>query len=215
MTSSVVLPFRGVSAADRVLARRADLLEAGYDEVGANGVAKLTMTAVCERAGLTQRYFYEHFRSRDDLLAALFDNVFDEFFERMHAAVEAEALDLLRRARATMTVFVDFFGSDPRKARMFGEAIGSEAVAARKAASVRRLAEYAALQANTIHGPFDKREQTRVMLAALIIVGGQADVSAQWVTGNIDLPREEFIDEVAQLFVVAVDAARNVGPRET
>ncbi len=215
MTSSVVRPFRGVSAEDRLLQRRTDLLEAGYDEVGANGVAKLTMTAVCERAGLTQRYFYEHFRSRDDLLAALFDNVFNEFFERTQATVEAEAPDLFKRARATMTVFVDFFSSDPRKARMFGEAIGTEAVAERKAASVRRIAEYAALQANTIHGPFSARAQTRVMLAALIIVGGQADVAAQWVTGNIDLPREEFIDEVAQLFVVAVDAARNVVQRES
>ena len=201
-----------MSAQDRLAQRRLDLLEAGYDEVGANGVAKLTMTAVCARAGLTQRYFYEHFRTRDDLLAALFDNVFDEFFALTKSAVEAEPLDLFKRARATMTTLVDYFGNDVRKARMFSEAIGNNAVAARKADSVQKIAEYAASQASTVHGPFSDREQTRVRLAALIIVGGQSEVAAQWVTGNIDLSRDEFIDEVAVLFVAAVEAARQVRP---
>ena len=38
------------------------LIEAALDVVGARGLAGLTMTAVCARARLTERYFYESFR---------------------------------------------------------------------------------------------------------------------------------------------------------
>lgn len=207
---NVVRPFKGVSAEDRVTQRRADLVEAALDLVGEIGVSSLTMTAVCERAGLTQRYFYEHFRNRDELIVALFDTVFDEFFGRVQEAVEAAPPDLPARAHATMEVFVAFFASDPRKARVFAEATTIDAVAAHKTESVRRFAEYAAGQAISTSGPFTEREQTRVMLAALIIVGGQAEAATQWLRGTIDLPRDEYIDELAELFVAAVDAARKV-----
>lgn len=207
---NIVRPFKGVSAEQRLVQRRADLIEAGFDVVGDGGVNNLTMTAVCERAGLTQRYFYEHFRNRDELIVALFDTVFDEFFGCAKAAVERAPLDLFARARATMEVFVDFFASDPRKARVFGEAIMIDAIAAHKAESIRRFAEYAAAQATALSGPLTEREQKRVMLAVIIIVGGQAEASSQWLNGAIDLPRDEFIDELAELFVTAVDAARKV-----
>jgi len=207
--ASVVRPFRGVSAEDRLAQRRADLIHAGFDEVATNGVVKLTMTAVCERAGLTQRYFYEQFSSREDLLVALFDTMFDEFFAQARTAVEAEPEDLFLRARAAMEVFVDYFTGDPRKARLFTEAIGNEVVAPRKADSVRKFAEYTADQAQIVHGTFTGRRHTRLLLAAHIIVGGQAHAAAQWLSGGIDLPREEYIEELAHLYVAAVDAARD------
>ena len=207
---NVVRPFKGVSAQDRLAQRRADLLEAAFDLVGDNGIGNLTMTSVCERAGLTQRYFYEHFRNRDELVVALFDAVFDEFFGRVREATDAAPADLYARARAATEVFVDFFTADPRKARVFAEAIATEAVAAHKADSIRRFAEYAAGQAMSLSGPFTEREQTRVLLAVIIIIGGQADAAAQWLSGTIDLPRDEFIDELAELFVTAVDAASKV-----
>ncbi|MFD0363414.1 TetR/AcrR family transcriptional regulator [Nocardia sp. GCM10030253] len=206
--TSVVRPFRGVSAEDRLAQRRADLIEAGFDEVGANGVVKLTMTSVCERAGLTQRYFYEQFSSREDLLVALFDTMFEEFFALARSAVEAQPEDLFLRARAAMEVFVDYFTGDQRKARLFTEAIGNEVAAPRKAESVRSFAEYTAEQAEIVYGPFLGRRRARLLLAAHIIVGGQADAAAQWLSGGIDLPRAEYIEELAHLFVAAVDAAR-------
>ncbi|WP_169584727.1 TetR/AcrR family transcriptional regulator [Antrihabitans stalactiti] len=207
---NVVRPFKGVSAEDRVTQRRADLIDAALDLVGSGGIGNLTMTAVCEGAGLTQRYFYEHFRNRDELVVALFDTVFDEFFGRVQDAVEAAPPDLSARAHATMEVFVDFFASDPRKARVFAEATTADVVTAHKTESVHRFAEYAVGQVISTAGPFTEREQTRVLLAVIIIVGGQADAAAQWLRGTIDLPRDEFIDELAELFVTAVDAARKV-----
>ncbi|MBJ8345081.1 TetR/AcrR family transcriptional regulator [Antrihabitans sp. YC2-6] len=207
---TVVRPFRGVSAEERLAQRREDLIEAAFDVAGAVGLRKLTMTAVCERADLTQRYFYEHFRNRDELVNALYDTVFDEFFGRARLAAEAQPEDdLLARARAAMAVFVEFCASDPRKARVFAEASGSAAITAHRADSTRRFTEYATQQAIAARRPPTAREFTRVQLAASIVIGGMSEACGHWLSGAIDLPRDEFIDELAQLFVVAVDAALN------
>ena len=37
-----------------------------------------TMTAICAHAKLTERYFYESFTSRDELLQQVFDGIVDE-----------------------------------------------------------------------------------------------------------------------------------------
>lgn len=49
----------------------------------------MTMTEVCARAGLTERYFYESFRNLDELLVA----IFDAFSVPTHEAI-ASALEL-------------------------------------------------------------------------------------------------------------------------
>jgi AcrR family transcriptional regulator len=89
--ATVTRQFRGVSADERLMQRRALLLEAALDEVGEVGVAQLRMNTVCKRARLTQRYFYEHFRNRDELLAALFDSVIDEVLTETIATVASSA----------------------------------------------------------------------------------------------------------------------------
>lgn len=163
------------------------------------------MTAVCERAGLTQRYFYEHFRSRDDLLGALFDTAFDEMFSQVQSRVAEAPADLTELARAALAALVDFLVADTGKARLWTEAIGDSAIEARKADSVLKVTEYAVAQAEMVRGPFTAAEHARVMLAALIIIGGQADTTAPWLAGKIDLPREEYVDQIALLFALGIE----------
>ena len=69
--AGVVRPYRGISADERRASRRARLLDAALEEVGERGMAGTTMTAVCARAGLTERYFYESFADRDEMLRAV------------------------------------------------------------------------------------------------------------------------------------------------
>src|SRR5689334_24704619 len=82
--------YRGVSAGERAAVRRAALLDAALDLLGGDPPATATMTAICERAGLTERYFYESFRSRDDLLVTLLDEVAEELRERTEAVLDED-----------------------------------------------------------------------------------------------------------------------------
>ncbi|MFI6172687.1 TetR/AcrR family transcriptional regulator [Nocardia sp. NPDC051052] len=202
--SSVVRPFRGVSAEQRRAQRRADLLEAGLDEIAEVGVARLRMGSVCERAGLTQRYFYEHFHNRDELLDALHETMISDLITRTVAAVEAQPLDLLLRARVAVATFLDFFAEEPRRARLYTEAATLPNLAARKAEGIKRYAEQAARQVCAVYGETDPHTHARIALAALVVVHGNSAVTLAWHNGEIDMARDEYVDLLAQIFVDAL-----------
>ena len=86
----IARPYRGVTAADRLARRRAQLLEATLDLWGDPQRPRVTMTGVCARANLTERYFYESFGHLDDALAAVLQQIADE--------IERTTVDALARA---------------------------------------------------------------------------------------------------------------------
>src|SRR5690349_12097413 len=108
--------YRGVSAGERTAARRAGLLEAALDLLGGDPPGTATMTAICERAGLTERYFYESFRTRDELLVALLDQVAGELLTRTEAALEAEGPPEQLVLRA-LEGLLEVLGDDARRGR--------------------------------------------------------------------------------------------------
>ncbi|MBD0862828.1 TetR/AcrR family transcriptional regulator [Gordonia sp. zg691] len=66
--------YGGADPTERRDRRRAALITAGLDVFGTEGYAKTSVKSVCESAGLTQRYFYESFSDRADLLVAVYDD---------------------------------------------------------------------------------------------------------------------------------------------
>ena len=107
----------GTTLADRRSVRRLKLLEAGLDLLGSEQPAALSVRAVCRRARLTERYFYESFGDRDELVAAVHDAVADE----AQAALEVATGGLSRPAdiaRAAVESMVRLMVDDPRKGRV-------------------------------------------------------------------------------------------------
>ena len=87
--------WAGSRLADRQAERRRALLDAGLDLLGAEGGPAVGVRAVCRRARLTERYFYESFADRDALVAA----VYDEVTERAHAALTGAVASVARTGR--------------------------------------------------------------------------------------------------------------------
>src|ERR1700744_5036585 len=111
-------PYRGISPTARPARRRADLMAAAFDLLGTVGWEQATMTAICARAKLTERYFYESFASRDELLIAVFEELTERIRGVIVAALEVAPADPEATARASITVFVDFLTDDPRNGRV-------------------------------------------------------------------------------------------------
>ncbi|HWF50862.1 MAG TPA: TetR/AcrR family transcriptional regulator [Solirubrobacteraceae bacterium] len=206
--AGVVRPYRGVSAEDRRSQRRARLIEAGLDVVGEGGIAGATMTAVCARAGLTERYFYESFRDRQGLLVALFDACVEELDAAIDAAREAAAPNLLDRARAAAGALIEVLTDDPRKARLYAESVGDGALAPRRAVAVRAYAALLAEIMRELGALTEERQQAPLELAALVLVGGIAEAVASWLEGTVAMSRATLIEEWARLSVAAVEAVR-------
>src|SRR5947209_17600727 len=81
--------YGGVEAGERQASRRKRLLEAGLDLLGREGWHAFTVRAVCARAKLGPRYFYESFPDRDALMVAILDQLAQEGAGRALAAVAA------------------------------------------------------------------------------------------------------------------------------
>ena len=94
MTSPTPRRYAGLSGDQRAALRRETLLEAALEVFAATGKSGATMTAICAHAKLTERYFYESFTSRDEVLQKVLDGIADE--------VREAGLDALRASGGTL-----------------------------------------------------------------------------------------------------------------
>jgi AcrR family transcriptional regulator len=201
---AVIRPYRGVSANARRAQRRARLIEAGYDVLASEGVARMTMKAVRIRSGLTERYFYESFADLDDLLTALVDTVGQEMRTAVLHAVTAAPDDPYALARAAVDAAIDLLAGDPRKARVFSEATRSGRIRIAKSAYVESLAEALAEQLSRLPSLRAARQRVALRVTTMVLLFGLAETISVWLDGDIDLGRDELADRFARICTAAI-----------
>jgi AcrR family transcriptional regulator len=204
--AAVTRPYKGVSADERRATRRAQLIEAGLDVLGDVGLGGLTMTLVCARAGLTERYFYESFGDREQLLGAIFDSCLEEMDDAMFAALAAAPPNLLERCRAAAGAMIAVLTDDPRKARLHAEAVGSTTLSERRNRAVAAHAEILAEQMRELRDLRRPEQQAPLRLGTRVLIGGLSDAILGWLDGSVPMPRETLIEECARLAVAVADA---------
>lgn len=197
--------YGGVVASERQAGRRVRLLEAALELLGTEGWQATTVRAICAKARLTPRYFYESFADLDELLVALFDQLVAEAAARVLEAVGRAEHDARAKARAAIGAFVELVTDDPRKARvLFMEAIGSEPLALRRFETVRMFAALVAQQGREF---YEVEGGTLADTTALMLVGGLAETLLSWLGGALRITREQLIDDCTELFVVMGEGA--------
>ena len=191
--------YRGLSAAERTADRRARLLEATLD-VWADPTTTVTMTRVCQRAGLTERYFYESFRSLEDALVAVMDQVATEIEERSRAAADVAGDDPAARVRASVQAFVDLVAADPRRGRVaIIEAGANPALRPRRTKLLRDFAHRAAAEAREL---YDLRwSEAEGEMAGLLFIGGMAELVTAWLDGSLEATPEQLVEAATAAFI--------------
>jgi AcrR family transcriptional regulator len=203
--------YGGVPAEQRRAQRRAALIGAGLDIVGAGGAARLTVAGLCARAGLNERYFYENFAALDDVLLAVHDDVVTELTAAIVTAVAGAPDDARAKARAAIAAAVQLL-NDARKTRvLFVEPLAAPVLNARRADVSRAFVALVVGQAHDFYGATTAlRIGSWADFAAAHLVGGFAETLSAWLRGDLDLTREELIERTTELFVVV--AEHLVGP---
>ena len=110
--------WRGQEPEDRRAARRTQLIEAGLQIMGTEGAAAATMRATCREAALTERYFYESFANRDELLVAVLDEVVLGARDTILDALEAAPSEPSALLRHVVKAFTNYVFKDPRRGRI-------------------------------------------------------------------------------------------------
>jgi AcrR family transcriptional regulator len=202
--SSPARVYQGLAADERRARRRERLLEAGLQLLGTDGWQATTVSAICESARLTPRYFYENFRNRDELLVAVFDGVMQDITRKVVAAGPGDVHETLR---STITAFVEVMTDDPRKGRVaFVEALGSEALMRRRLDTMRRYAELIAAQARVTY-KVSANNGYAIETAGLIAAGGLIEAMIAWLDGGLKSTAEQFIEDYTTLCAAGLTAA--------
>ncbi|WP_345639768.1 TetR/AcrR family transcriptional regulator [Streptomyces tremellae] len=197
--------WKGLTADQRRDRRRAQLLDAGFEILGTLGAAELGVRSVCRRAGLTERYFYESFDSRESLLEAVVDQVSTAGFARMgearHRANAARADPVKPMIRA----YLDYFSEDPRRGRIqFVEAgIAFPLGHHRKPGHPRAVALFTDLLA--ADSDEEKGDAADLTLNAYALAGSQAELIMRWLDGQLRVPKERIVRHMLGVFRAVQD----------
>jgi AcrR family transcriptional regulator len=203
--------FAGLSPADRRAERRRLLLDAAFDLLATEGWAGTTVRAVCHAAELNPRYFYESFGDLDELLVAVYERLIDELRATLETALDGAPHDLRSQVHAAVSWTVGFVDDDRRRARvLYIESVGSETMNRRRLAAGYELTQFIEQDARR-----RRRRDTEVgdavgTITAAVLVGGISEVLTSWIEGRIDVPREELVDDLTELFVAVCDSATTV-----
>jgi AcrR family transcriptional regulator len=192
--------YRGVSAEARRAARRERLIEAGLERFGTLGYHRTTVRDLCAEARLTERYFYESFDGREELIVAVFAKVAGEVAERIVAAVAAALRDPRALARAAIRAAIVYVTDDPRRARiLLLEAAGSVPELERRRREI--VSDYARIVQRTqrdLLGP-GAPTATDARLTSLAIVASLAELILEWQVGGLEVSRERLIEHCTAL----------------
>ena len=206
--------YGGVSAGERIAARREKLLDAGLKLFGSRGFATTGVKDVCREAGLTDRYFYESFANSEALFLAVFDRLTDELFGAVAAAVGEAGDDAERQLRSAISAFVDALVADSHKSRvLFTEAAAAGPnAAAHMRATLRRFETLVAATARR-HLPATTPDED-VQLVALSLVGLLERAITDREEGALDIPAERLVERCVALYLTFLAAVAG-GARRT
>jgi AcrR family transcriptional regulator len=196
VTSTSASPRRygGKSAEERRAERRTALVTAALEIWQEHGWAAVTMRGVCAAAGLTDRYFYESFADRDELLATIWDQMRDETLEMILAAILEHAgggpLDQLRAAQGAA---VHQVADEPALAQiLYGEHAGSAVLEHRRRDTVRLTTDLMIDMARPfLRKDVDERE---FRINVLMGMGGFVELMLSWRSGLVEADADTIVE---------------------
>ncbi len=179
--------YRGSPLDERRDDRRRRLITAAIRVYGEVGIHRATIKAICDEAGLTERYFYESFTSGAALLLAAYQRVNERLIGELAVSIGASSPPDCHRA--ALARYFDLLRASPDHARLFLVEIASldPAVAA---AEDRALDRFATLLQ-------DGREPPSLLMVG--IVGGIQRIARRWVADGYGQPIAEVVDASVRL----------------
>jgi AcrR family transcriptional regulator len=204
--SSLIRPYRGVAAADRIASRREELIDAALEVFADDGWAALSARRVCEQAGLARRYFYESFDDIDALIAAAFERISLEARAAVRAAIADRAAPLPELVGRAVSAALDVLAVPRSKGRFFAVAQHANSSMPHQARALDDLAAIAETVISTHRAgatPIGARE---ARVTALILVGAARSIIDSWLAQTVDLSRDEVVSWSTTAVVGIIDA---------
>ncbi|TAK94220.1 MAG: TetR/AcrR family transcriptional regulator [Aquabacterium sp.] len=118
---TVTRRYGGVDAAERRRERQRKLIDAGLEVFGTRGYHLSTVRDICTQAALTERYFYESFKTLGELFDAVYAELRSQVQQKVMASIIARGMaqpDPMAMGEGSLRAWYAFLHEDPRRARI-------------------------------------------------------------------------------------------------
>jgi AcrR family transcriptional regulator len=186
--------YGGVLPEERQRLRRAKLIEGAIEVFGTKGYHGATVREVCVAAHLTERYFYESFKTLPQLFIEVYGELREQLMALTLAALAQAEPTPLGMLEPAMRVFLAFIRDDPRRGRiMLVDSLGvNDQVAALSGATAR---DYSALMRQHLHMLIakDRRDDVSLDLLADGMIGLNVLLAARWMQDGFAEPIDKVV----------------------
>lgn len=190
--------YGGASAAERQAQRLERLLEAGFDVFGRMGYRDATMRMVCSQARLTDRYFYEHFTTVDEVFLAVHQKVSADLAKVVLTAVASPPMDdSMAMVRAGLKAFFEFIQEDPRRAQilLMDAATSGLTSPLNINARISRYVDVMRLRLKMRYPDLPFQPDTELIMGGF--VGLIIHTASVWVQRKFDTPVDSLVDHTS------------------
>jgi len=190
---STTRSYRGQSQEQRRAERRGRLIAGAIAVYGERGYHQATVKAVCEAAGLTERYFYESFANSEALLIDCYNAVAYSVLGEILRAGQATGRSRIARSRAMLHAYFAALQREPQSARVFLVEIRgvSRAVDLAFDSSLRTIGREVA-------GLLEPEVIDDELLQAGVI-GGVIQIAVRWIEDGYRPPIDNAVDTALRL----------------
>lgn len=196
--------YGGLTAEQREDRRRTQLLDAGLEVFAAKGWDGATVKDVCRAAGLSQRYFYDHFASKQDLFLSVCRQIADDIARVVRAAATGTGREPLERVGDVLGALADYFEADPRRVRVsLVESMATPELRASRSALLGASAQIAARLMRSIHPDPQHADLRGIAVSAQVLSGGIAELLVAASTAHATVPRDELVAHLTRLYTAA------------
>lgn len=110
--------YSGLQPSQRAQERYEKFIDAGIEVFGTVGYAASKIKTLCQSAGLSERYFYESFESREHLLTCVYERVSANLMQQVTAALQNPEVEAPDAIRDSLAAVVNYMLGDPRHAQI-------------------------------------------------------------------------------------------------
>jgi AcrR family transcriptional regulator len=189
--------YGGATVEERAQQRRERLLDAAFEVFGRQGYRETTLRQICAQARMTDRYFYDHFTSLDDIFIHVRQRLSVELMERLMQVLLRPQTDPVLMIRQALRSFFEYIQEDPRRARvLLLDAINFSVISTDVARS--RLSWYASLIEGRLRARYPNLPpHLDFQLVAGGFLGQVTYVANVWALQKFDTPVEHLVDHAS------------------
>ncbi|HET8695714.1 MAG TPA: TetR/AcrR family transcriptional regulator, partial [Aquabacterium sp.] len=179
---------------ERQRQRRIKLIEGATEVFGTKGFHASTVREVCVAAHLTERYFYESFKTLSELFIAVYVEMRQQLMDRTLKVFTHADQQPLELVESSLRVFLEFIKEDPRRGQvMLVDALGINSEVARISGDTAR--DYGHLVRARLMSMVSPKAAQDIDMGLLAdgMVGLNILLAARWMQDGFKTPLDKVV----------------------